>query len=231
MAIINRLQRYGNHMKILFDDGSSILSYPVSVDMYFVPDNPVGVASIRVYGNQIAIIYEDGYTIFGYPVASDLWYVKNVDYSTGGGDGADWEWPLNTSLWFISSPFGPRTLPYVGFHRGIDIAGAGINGTDVWAITNSVCTNKGFGGSGGNYIQIDHNIDGTRSLYLHLIAPSSISIGDPVTKGQVIGNVGATGDATGPHLHFEVHNPVTSAVDPIPFMAARGRTFGEVQLS
>ena len=69
----------------------------------------------------------------------------------------------------------------------------------------------------GEYIVINHH-DGTMTLYGHLLSGSrTVSPGDSVSQGQVIGTVGSTGHSTGPHLHFEVRVG-GSPVNPISYL-------------
>jgi murein DD-endopeptidase MepM/ murein hydrolase activator NlpD len=95
-------------------------------------------------------------------------------------------------------------------HQGNDMFAP--TGTPELAVVNGDVTyGDGGGGGMGAYIQGD---DGNRYVYYHL----SQYVGPPrhVTAGEVIGKVGATGDATGPHLHFEIHPFGGPAVDPYP---------------
>lgn len=102
----------------------------------------------------------------------------------------------------VTSPFGYRVDPVTGryaLHTGIDL-GAPM-GTPVKAAQNGVVIFAGVNGGYGNCIIVDH---GTfQTLYGHL-SKIGVTVGQQVQGGEVIGNVGATGDATGPHLHFEV---------------------------
>lgn len=114
----------------------------------------------------------------------------------------------------ISSDYGPRTNPYVGFHKGIDIGmpmGTPICATKDGTVSTSVCGN----GSYGYYIILDHG-DGIQTLYAHC-SELLVSVGDVVTKGQVIAKVGSTGNSTGPHVHFEVRIN-GERVDPLPYL-------------
>ena len=76
---------------------------------------------------------------------------------------------------------------------------------------------KGQYKSYGEYIVINHH-DGTMTLYAHMLSGSrTVSPGDKVTQGQVIGKVGSTGKSSGDHLHFEVR--ITgSPVNPMPYL-------------
>lgn len=91
-----------------------------------------------------------------------------------------------------------------GVHRGIDYTAA--RGTPVYAADNGVVTFAGWHGAGntgfGNYVAIDHN-NSMKTHYAHLDG-YTVKIGDIVTKGQLIGFVGATGNSTGFHLHFAI---------------------------
>ncbi len=115
-------------------------------------------------------------------------------------------WPLQAVL---SSPFGPRG---VGFHPGIDLAAA--TGTPVGAAAPGRVVFAGFDGGGyGNLVEVAHG-GGVVSMYAHLSAVT-VRLGASVATGSRVGRVGATGEATGPHLHFEVRVR-GAAVDPIP---------------
>jgi len=107
-----------------------------------------------------------------------------------------------------------RTYPDVGFHKGVDLAAD--YGEMVHAAAAGTITLAGWDDGGyGIMIDIDHG-NGYHTWYAHL---SSVEVhaGEHVYKGQAIGLVGATGFATGPHLHYQVMLNGT-AVDPTPFL-------------
>ena len=103
----------------------------------------------------------------------------------------------------LSSPFGWRQHPVVGeelFHYGIDLAAE--KGTDICAFADGEVFATGESSTLGKYIMLTHE-GGYRTLYAHC---SRVTVGSgSVTLGQKIGEVGETGRATGPHLHFELH--------------------------
>ncbi len=103
----------------------------------------------------------------------------------------------------ISSQFGWRNDPFTGkrsFHKGIDIAAP--KGSPIFPIKPGVVEKTGFSKSYGNYIRIIHD-DGTVSLYAHN-EKNLVREGDRVNTNLQIASVGATGRATGNHLHLEI---------------------------
>lgn len=125
-------------------------------------------------------------------------------------------------------------------HTGVDYAAP--KGTPVMSIGDGVVTSVKYEGAGGNTVRITHN-SVYKTAYLHLSKYGpGIKAGVRVTQGQVIGYVGATGSATGPHLDFRVWkngtpiNPVTMdspPADPVPaekmpeFEAAKARSLAK----
>ena len=116
----------------------------------------------------------------------------------------------------VVSPFGPRLHPVLGYtriHTGVDLA-AGY-GEPIRAADTGNVVLAGWNGGYGNCVIIDHG-GGMATLYGHQ-SELAVSVGQRVTRGEVIGYVGSTGMSTGPHLHFEVRingNPV----DPVPYL-------------
>jgi murein DD-endopeptidase MepM/ murein hydrolase activator NlpD len=115
----------------------------------------------------------------------------------------------------VSSGFGMRFHPllrYSRFHRGIDFAAS--YGTPILAVTDGVVAFAGRSGGYGNFVRLSHS-GAMGSGYGHM-SRITVSPGQRVTAGQVIGYVGSTGLSTGPHLHFEVYrngqavNPATA---------------------
>jgi murein DD-endopeptidase MepM/ murein hydrolase activator NlpD len=116
----------------------------------------------------------------------------------------------------ISSPFGPRVHPILGdvrVHTGVDYA-AGM-GQPIRAAGAGVVVWAGPRGGYGNLVAIDHG-GGLATLYGHQ-SRIEATVGLRVKTGQVIGYVGSTGMATGPHLHFETRE-FGVPVDPLLYL-------------
>lgn len=120
-------------------------------------------------------------------------------------------WPIHGRL---TSYFGPRNLGMgtSSFHRGIDIAAP--SGTPVGAARAGTVTFAGWSTQGyGNLVRVRH-ADGSEAWYGHF-SSISVSVGQYINQGDSVGRVGSTGLSTGPHLHFEVHEPNGNARDPL----------------
>lgn len=131
-------------------------------------------------------------------------------------------WPVDPKNFWLSSPFGPRTIQgRSGFHGGIDLAAA--TGTDVYAAAPGKVVEAKYSSGYGNFIMIAH-ADGYKTRYAHL-SRSLVKAGQRVGAGHLIGKVGATGrvvkrssSSSGSHLHFEVYRN-GKWVDPIGYIA------------
>jgi len=107
-----------------------------------------------------------------------------------------------------------------GSHTGVDFHAA--SGTSVHAVGRGTVVETGWGGSYGNQIVI-RMADGTYTQYGHL-SSIGVSVGQSVTPGQQIGLSGATGNTTGPHLHFEARTTPEygSDIDPVAYLRSHG---------
>jgi len=124
----------------------------------------------------------------------------NVDRRNALAEATPSIWPAHG---WISSTIGPRQDPMTGgrdYHSGLDIAGE--RGQPVYATASGVVKQLGYQGAYGNLVTIDHGF-GLESRYGHLLK-YAVKKGAQVKRGDVIGYVGATGRATGYHLHYEV---------------------------
>ena len=113
--------------------------------------------------------------------------------------GGKWRWPA-PGYGRISSKFGWRSWSH-SYHKGIDIAapsGANIVASNAGKVVVSSFNAGGY----GNYVIIDHG-GGYMTVYGHF-SRRCVSVGQQVSRGQVVGLCGSTGRSTGPHLHFEI---------------------------
>jgi murein DD-endopeptidase MepM/ murein hydrolase activator NlpD len=145
---------------------------------------------------------------------------RSFDYTVGTGP-IRWPFPYAVP---ISSGFGDRAAPC----RGCSTAHSGIDfnpgwGAAIFAIADGVVYEHGEGGtSWGNYVILQHTIDGQTvySGYAHMQSASSpLVVGEEIKVGDFVGLVGATGQATGAHLHFTISlgDPM-HYVDPYTFL-------------
>lgn len=115
-------------------------------------------------------------------------------------------WPVAASS-PISSGFGPRSRPWPEFHLGVDLTPGG--GVPVHVVASGTVSFAACVGGGlGCHVVVEHSIDGvaTQTTYGHMQQGSiTVSPGQSVHWGDVVGLVGSTGASTGNHLHFEVH--------------------------
>jgi murein DD-endopeptidase MepM/ murein hydrolase activator NlpD len=116
-------------------------------------------------------------------------------------------WAATPSIWpvkgWITSGFGPRVSPFTekpAWHDGLDIGTAA--NAPVQAPAQGRVTSVGFDSKLGNVVKVDHGF-GIETLYGHL-AKALVKEGQRVKRGDVVGLVGSTGLATGPHLHYMV---------------------------
>lgn len=130
----------------------------------------------------------------------------------------DWVHPMPGAT--VTSCYGPR---WGTLHAGIDLAKPA--NTPVRAAGAGTVVTAGWAYSGyGISVVIDHG-NGYLTHYAHLNR-TDVQVGDKVAPGDVIGREGSTGDSTGPHLHFEVHNGMWNQVNPSPWMRNRGVELG-----
>jgi len=104
---------------------------------------------------------------------------------------------INKEFGFRRNPFGGRAYE---FHPGMDIDGE--RGEEVLATANGTVIKAAFTGGYGNMVEIDHG-NGLTTRYGHM-SKLEASVGDTITRGQLIGLIGSTGRSTGPHLHYEL---------------------------
>ena len=127
--------------------------------------------------------------------------------------------PINGAR--LSSGFGVRIHPVLGYslmHRGVDFAAA--IGTPILAAGDGVVERAGPFSTYGNYVKLRH-ANGYETAYAHM-SRVAVRTGGRVRQGQIIGFVGETGRATGPHLHYEVLH-AGQQVNPMSLRVPNGR--------
>jgi murein DD-endopeptidase MepM/ murein hydrolase activator NlpD len=106
--------------------------------------------------------------------------------------------------------FAKSGTPEVAVHDGVVVDGEPENGR--------------YSGGRGNYLVIYSPPDDRSFVYMHMLKPPQLHIGDRVHAGEVIGQLGCTGSCDGPHLHFEIRigkaslRAETKPVDPLPYL-------------
>jgi murein DD-endopeptidase MepM/ murein hydrolase activator NlpD len=130
--------------------------------------------------------------------------------------GATWTTPV--AAYHLTARFGETSSLWATIHTGLDFAAP--TGTPVRAATAGTVTFVGWAGAYGNKIEITHP-DGTETWYAHL-SRTDVRVGSQVGTGAVIGAVGATGNVTGSHLHFEVRPGGDDPVDPAVALQEHG---------
>jgi murein DD-endopeptidase MepM/ murein hydrolase activator NlpD len=152
----------------------------------------------------------------------------NLGFEPADPNHLDFLWPVETRS--ISSAWGPRIrskvvqvksaakrrqvrMKYSSTHKGVDLTAP--IGTDVYAAMDGRVVTAAKHRQYGNYVMIDHG-NGVETLYAHN-SKLLVEVGDIVRKGQKIAEVGRTGNATGPHVHFEVRLQGL-AQNPLPML-------------
>jgi murein DD-endopeptidase MepM/ murein hydrolase activator NlpD len=150
-----------------------------------------------------------------------------VDQGTPQGLTAGYVFPLEGPHNFgeAEARFGASRYGHV--HEGQDIFGK--TGTPEVAVHDGLVVDRGKNsdpdsGGRGNFLAIYSSADDHSFVYMHMLKPSPVQVGDHVHAGQAIGQLGCSGSCDGPHLHFEVRvgraslGAQTKAVDPLPYL-------------
>ena len=164
--------------------------------------------------------------VLGIPTASEAVAPKTQEFTLADREHLDLIWPVETRS--ISSAWGPRMrsktirvrnhnkkkrVRYRGSHKGVDLNAP--SGTSVFAAMDGQVIAVGKQRQYGNFVTIDHG-NGVVTHYGHH-RTNLVEVGDIVRRGQKIAEVGRTGNATGPHLHFELRMD-GSQRNPLPFL-------------
>ena len=136
------------------------------------------------------------------------------------GEIAKNQWHLPTQGYHLTARFGMAGGLWSSNHTGLDFAAP--SGTPIVAVANGVITETGSAGAYGNRT-IETLADGTEIWYCHQTS-IGVEVGQAVIGGQQIGEVGSTGNTTGPHLHLEVRPGGGDPVDPYQALIFHGVT-------
>lgn len=128
------------------------------------------------------------------------------------------QWVLPVAGYHVTARFGQTSPLWSTVHTGVDFAAA--SGTPIVAVTGGNVTEVGYVGAYGNRTVVTLD-DGSEIWYCHQ-ASSTVSAGEHVDPGELIGYVGSTGNVTGPHLHLEVRPDPKTPVAPIPVLRSHG---------
>jgi len=199
--------------------------FEVYYDYYYTPEGQpaktgdISYARMRLGGKDI--------TLYRYQIDPD----QPADYFDAKGQSAKgmlMKTPVDGAR--ISSGFGARFHPVLGYtrmHKGVDFAVP--TGTPVMAAGAGLISFMGWANGYGNFVVLSHG-NGYATAYGHLsrFAPG-MRRGGRVRQGQVFAFSGATGLATGPHLHYEIRVN-SSQVNPLTVKIAEGRTLSGKEL-
>ncbi len=150
-----------------------------------------------------------------------------VDAGTPTGLAPGYVFPLQGNYDFGDQDARFGASRYGHTHEGQDIFGK--VGTPEVAVHDGVVVDRGnqngrYSGGRGNYLAIYSSADNHSFVYMHMLKPPAVQLGQHVHAGQVVGQLGCTGSCDGPHLHFEVRTgraslrAETKPVDPLPFL-------------
>lgn len=198
------------------------------------------IESRRLGRAALAAILLVGFSVGGTGTLSGIFALEptgsaGIRTINAGGQLGTAELPLSTlptvsplvGTWRLTQPFGRRTHPITGaayMHVGIDLAN-GRTGDSVLSTIAGTVLRTGYDDNSGNYVAIGA---GRLQIRFCKLQDIRVSLGDRVRIGTEIGTVGATGVATGPHLHYEIWVDGT-AVDPAVLLKAGGATFAGLE--
>ena len=170
-------------------------------------------SNVEEYSEQLAAIEEEEEAIQKEIVEKTNQLAAEMGWdATAGG----YIWPVTTSR-RITSPYGNRNTGIPGAstnHKGVDIGGVYYT-SNVLATKAGIVITSAYSSSYGNYVVVSHG-RGNTTLYAHM-SSRSVSEGDVVNQGDVLGITGSTGVSSGPHLHYEITEN-GSRVNPLDYL-------------
>jgi murein DD-endopeptidase MepM/ murein hydrolase activator NlpD len=172
------------------EHGQGMIEYALLIALVAI----VVIAALTILGQSLASVF--------YGIAEALQsQCGNVTASTFRSYAGEGSSSPPGTLSLANPTDGTVTQRYWFCHKGLDIAAQ--QGTPVHAVAAGTVRFAGWNNQGyGNLVVIDHG--GYQTLYAHLSAAPSVSVGQSVGAGTTIGLMGNTGFSTGPHLHFEI---------------------------
>ncbi len=204
---------------------------------YIVPETPEYIEDPELAAGETEVVQEEDYGI-KHVLYKEIWTngVINTDGKKGSGEVLDTIYvkeptrgiiKVGTKLthlvgtgnfiWPIDNPY--ITCDYGGYpgHTGTDFVNLYVKYANVYAVDSGVVDQVGYKWDMGNYCIIDHQ-NGFRTFYMHFNVPPYVSVGESVSRGQVIGQMGTTGNSTGVHLHltFEVNGTRVDSCNYLP---------------
>lgn len=158
--------------------------------------------NVKSINGEITFVDPVGKEVIKSPVSKII--SIGTKYIPSVGSTSIWAWPTNSG-YTITSNYAYRINPINGkreLHDALDIAGTGY-GSPIYAANNGTVVESSYTSINGNYVVINHN-NGYYTYYGHM-STKLVSVGQTIERGKQIGKVGATGWATGPHVHFAVY--------------------------
>ena len=121
-----------------------------------------------------------------------------------------------TGKFTVTATYGQTGRYWISGHKGIDIV---CNNHDIYATCDGTVRVVAYDSGGwGHYVSIGDS-EGRRHIFCHMQSGSiRVSVGQKVNRSTVIGTMGATGNVSGLHLHYQINNAANTPVDPTPYM-------------
>ena len=195
---------------------------PLAADADVRSSLPIGSQSISVGSDTtLQSLSTDAYAVeSGEQLRAAANMRTAATFVNDGSSSVQWPFPVGVPL---TDRYGPREAPCSGcstFHRGLDMTPG--EGTPIGVIASGVVISAEESDSGfGVSVQVEHEVNGRTyvSLYAHMQFGSlEVSEGDAIAVGQKIGEVGNSGQSTGPHLHLEIWEDGSEPVDPYAWL-------------
>ena len=210
--------------------GMMLVATTVPANAFARPETVISAVStaraqtqeLKVKSVAAPALTRDGYTVVSLARQVQASFGNRTFTYTNNPTGAvQWPFPDGSP---IASGFGPRQVAGCGFcstyHQGLDFTPG--SGTPIHSLADGIVSAVSTSGAFGNSVIIDHVVNGQKvqTLYAHMQYGSiRVAKGQSVTAGEVVGQVGSTGNSTGAHLHLEVHLDGTP-VDPYAWLNA-----------